>query len=1018
MSSSSHSLVDMDMDLDDNDSEGDGVDVRKCDFPGCHISFREEEEWKLHIRTHIRKESLAVSSNVAGPSSTTHYSRNETRRISNTSSSSSRLSSAPRNVSFGGVYARPDGRARPFTTPSSYDSHRPDGLVSRIPYPTSWMREPDPPDIASHSQRNGRNSRIHEERKFHVRDHPYARPSLRDGYDTLNDGDQNETYNGSRVSRNRRYDRRSHSNAVVHVHVHDQGAGGFYRESSRSARRVSTSSSNSHVALRSSEDTLSNPMPTPPVERPLSQSLSRSSSSMSRESGSPSANTSRITSRTSQDTLYDSTLRSSFNSDLSLRPRKKGKERTRTRSRRYESLLFECGLGFPLWIPSPRCTPDGEYMPEIGDVGVFSHGLPFNTIFNITQFRTSLANRDGIPEGVDPPCPLESRCVTIKKRYHQPRTTLFQPEGAISRQTERTGDRSSVFTFDLSAEGGALLMLPRGGTLQKLEKTSEFKKRIRLYWRQWYDFADGKVDLDNGQALYLATGVERCSAWAMAAWDSISSYSYDELGSLELTVDEHTGACSWAFPPARCSTQTSDPPTPYSSHSNQETVFIRGFRIDRFDGNINLRSPALSLRPGNERDGDSDDDSSSRGSNSRDPPPFGESSSNPSLSAGSSRSGSGRFRVSNAQSDFLDPPKNRAQILELNLNLSSDEDDLITHPCEIINKFAFELLSRVKPTLLDSGCVAFSHDEDWISIIRDSDEEFPSDVEIVRRICSKFQFTIDGDAIYTVAMSDSDKGLLERRETSRFHNHASGIPVLVVFAESDSGRVSPASDALVSHYSAYEDEDLRPRHITRSRYDTDVRARMSLSPPPPPPPPPPLVKAETPQDAVSVLSPFNGVKTFVSSPAISTANYSPLSNASYFSTRSSVGTLVDLSDRAYEREESRGRSILFTPGLTDEPSHTGQVPANSHDIINSRIRPVVASASVAAASQARRKKEPIFICSVAGCNQRFTAKHNLKNHVNAHSGIRPFACSFCAKEFTTKHVLNRHEKTCKAAQPE
>ncbi|KAL0060371.1 hypothetical protein AAF712_012822 [Marasmius tenuissimus] len=39
------------------------------------------------------------------------------------------------------------------------------------------------------------------------------------------------------------------------------------------------------------EDTLSNPMPTPPVERPLSQSLSRSSSSMSRKSGSPSANT-------------------------------------------------------------------------------------------------------------------------------------------------------------------------------------------------------------------------------------------------------------------------------------------------------------------------------------------------------------------------------------------------------------------------------------------------------------------------------------------------------------------------------------------------------------------------------------------------------------------------------------------------------------------------------------------------------------------------------------------------------
>ncbi|THU89711.1 hypothetical protein K435DRAFT_968969 [Dendrothele bispora CBS 962.96] len=45
------------------------------------------------------------------------------------------------------------------------------------------------------------------------------------------------------------------------------------------------------------------------------------------------------------------------------------------------------------------------------------------------------------------------------------------------------------------------------------------------------------------------------------------------------------------------------------------------------------------------------------------------------------------------------------------------------------------------------------------------------------------------------------------------------------------------------------------------------------------------------------------------------------------------------------------------------------------------------------------------------CSQDFTAKHNLRNHINSHLGIKKHECT-CGQAFGTKHVLTRHQKTC------
>ncbi|KAK1215415.1 hypothetical protein PQX77_021979 [Marasmius sp. AFHP31] len=651
---------------------------------------------------------------------------------------------------------------------SSTPAQQFDSSISEaLPYPPHFAWDP-PPDSVTERQSHDRNSR--KRRMSHDHDHPDYHHDCT--YGTQNHGDRNETYNRSHVFKRRKIDERTQSNAEIHNHFHFNS-----RERSLSASRPSTIPSAS-LAPHSSKDILSAPTPSPP-----------SGLSDAQQTSTMPSRTSSTISLNSQKTLINP-MPTPSSHELDALQQTEGKNWTR--SQRYENLLLRCGIGFPLWRPSPRHTADGEYVLDIGDVGVLIHDHPFNTLFSVTQPRDSPANRDGIPEGVDPPCVLKPRSITINREYHLPKTVLVRPEGAISKQVLVAGDSSSehsVINFQLSDAEGALLMLPQGGTLHTLVTTTELRERIRLHWRDWFAFAEGKVDLEEGQALYLVTGMERCSAWAMAAWDSIWSYVRDESSSLQLTVAEATGACAWAFAPARCSTQSLSSQAPNSTSGStpfqdQETVFTRGFRIDRSDGSISSRSPTiLSVRSGKERD-DDHGDSNSRGSGSQDPPTSDDSpskgpSSHPSIS------GDDRTGPSNSQSTSLNHLTDKAQVLELELtpNLLSDEDSCIIHPCEIINNFAFELISKTKPALLDAGCAAYSHDEDWITIVQDGSSYGT-------------QGALAIDVIYTMPMIDWDKEILETCKASQLQSQDNVIPVMVVLGDMDNTPVSSTADTL------------------------------------------------------------------------------------------------------------------------------------------------------------------------------------------------------------------------------
>ncbi|KAL0056786.1 hypothetical protein AAF712_016602 [Marasmius tenuissimus] len=415
---------------------------------------------------------------------------------------------------------------------------------------------------------------------------------------------------------------------------------------------------------------------------------------------------------------------------------------------------------------------------------------PFHTLFNITKARGGIPDEDEEPKGVDPPCVIHGK-VTVDRSYHQNWKLLARPPGSIS---QPEGSNSRMFNFKLSAKEGALLMLPKGGVLKRLQKTSVFKRRILDFWRDWYEFAEEEGDLDETQTLCLLTGVEQCRTWAMAVWDSVSGGSANPE-SLALAADEPNDTYTWAPPPPRCSTQSLTlAPTPAETGDQpelKETVFIHAFWISRSSGTFTTHPTPV---PGQDREGNGnhDEDSSRRRRSSRDQfdpsqGPRGRSQ-NP-FRVNRSHDGSSSNNDSPGQAEGWNTSGAEYSDKGLTNTLSivslSDSFNMVSHPCQFINQLALKLASRVQPSLLDSGCVAISHDEDWINVLADFNEpELPKGKDFLKLICEKFKFVAEGDAIYTEHMTPAELDL--RQQSLAFaHEEAGLIPVVFHLREPD-----------------------------------------------------------------------------------------------------------------------------------------------------------------------------------------------------------------------------------------
>ncbi|KAJ7340743.1 hypothetical protein DFH08DRAFT_875145 [Mycena albidolilacea] len=117
---------------------------------------------------------------------------------------------------------------------------------------------------------------------------------------------------------------------------------------------------------------------------------------------------------------------------------------------------------------------------------------------------------------------------------------------------------------------------------------------------------------------------------------------------------------------------------------------------------------------------------------------------------------------------------------------------------------------------------------------------------------------------------------------------------------------------------------------------------------------------------------------------------------------------VKLADKIEAIEE------IYSPQLLTKGDETQTQEQDKEDTDLFRLveiqatYPQVASPAGVHAANLRRKRPPKFQCE--DCPATFTTKHNWKNHLNSHRGIRPHFCGWCGLTFTTPAVKKRHEK--------
>ncbi|KAM6490191.1 hypothetical protein JOM56_014383 [Amanita muscaria] len=118
--------------------------------------------------------------------------------------------------------------------------------------------------------------------------------------------------------------------------------------------------------------------------------------------------------------------------------------------------------------------------------------------------------------------------------------------------------------------------------------------------------------------------------------------------------------------------------------------------------------------------------------------------------------------------------------------------------------------------------------------------------------------------------------------------------------------------------------------------------------------------------------------------------------------------------------EEPGPSTSSTATDLSAPSPLGPSAPELHVIY---IEPAeadlktVGSPAIQQAAGKRRKKKGSFNCQFRnlGCNATFTARHNLRYHLNSHRGEKPYKCNKgCSYAAASPATMKRHQGSCKA----
>ncbi|KAJ7745745.1 hypothetical protein B0H16DRAFT_1726791 [Mycena metata] len=230
----------------------------------------------------------------------------------------------------------------------------------------------------------------------------------------------------------------------------------------------------------------------------------------------------------------------------------------------YCNQLMRRRRGFPLYVPGPPENLPEEYRRKgvaIGDVGSITPEGIFDFYFNIYLPADDPINDNDI----------SLACLTDPGDSV---STVFGHQIDLFLLSE-FGGADFVFSFD--APQGAVLALPYGARLNKLNNLELVREYVATQAQSWYEHINGARGrgLENG-SLYLVTGWEKAHSWGMASF-------YGTTDEFQLELRESRRADSsrryqWSGVPG-CrdpSKHKSYGFSPTSSIPSNQTTFIHG----------------------------------------------------------------------------------------------------------------------------------------------------------------------------------------------------------------------------------------------------------------------------------------------------------------------------------------------------------------------------------------------------------------------------------------------------------